>query len=78
MVAPRRHFGEQPAETAHRLADAEVALDVPALHRHGMEHRHAQVLLQPLDDVERTPGRAEHVDRLGALWLRRNASAMKS
>ena len=34
IVTRIRHFGDQAAESAHRFADAEVTLDIPALHRH--------------------------------------------
>src|SRR5215475_11955172 len=32
-----------------------------------MHHRHLQVLLERLDDWQRAPAGAEHVDRIGAL-----------
>src|SRR5262245_20744828 len=42
----------------------EMALNVPALRRNGVDHRYAKVLLKRLDDIEGAPGGTQHVDRL--------------
>src|SRR4029453_1363073 len=60
---------QQMAEAQARLAHVEALLDFPNARRHRMHHRHLQVLLQGLDDIESAPTGAEHVDRIGALGL---------
>src|SRR5262249_56113510 len=59
-----RQLGDQASEALHRLAHMEMSLDVPALRRNRMDHRDAEILLELVDDIEGTPGGAEHVDRL--------------
>src|SRR5262249_61931155 len=57
------------AEPADRLAHMQPLLDLPYPRRDRMHYRNLQVLLERLDDVERAPARAQHVDRVGALVL---------
>src|SRR5262245_62653260 len=51
----------------------QVALDVPALRGHRVNDRHPEILLELLDDIERAPGRAQHVDRLRLAVLKKDA-----
>src|SRR5258708_8333625 len=59
-----RHLRNEAPITHDRLTHMQVALDIPALCRDRVDDRHAEVLLQLLDDVERAPGGTQHVDRL--------------
>ena len=59
------------AVALHRLAHVQPLLDFPDPRRHRMHHRHLQILLQHVDDVERAPAGAEHVDGVGAFGLRK-------
>src|SRR5262245_18675024 len=60
---------EQMAETRSRLAHVQPFLNFPHAGGHRMHDRDLQVPLQRLDDVERAPAGAEHVDRVSALRL---------
>jgi hypothetical protein len=48
------------------LVDVQTVLDGPHAGRDGVHDRHAQVLLERLDDVQDAPARAEHVDAVCA------------
>src|SRR5215813_9999299 len=69
MVVSLRQRREQMAEARSRLAHVQPLLNFPYAGRHRVHHRHLQVLLQRLDDIERAPAGAEHVDRVGALHV---------
>src|SRR5437660_709909 len=57
-----RHRRQKLAEAGARLAHMQPLLDLPHPCGDRMDHRHAEVLLQGFDDVERAPARAQHVD----------------
>src|ERR1700757_4990774 len=58
---------EQMAVAGARLVHMEAFLEFPDPRRHGMNDRDAEILFQQIDDAERSPAGAEHVDRVGAL-----------
>ena len=60
-----------------RLAHVKMALDIPALRRDGVDHRHAKVLFKHLDDIEGAPGRARACRSPRRARCARNSRLMK-
>jgi hypothetical protein len=58
---------EQASVALDRFVDAEMPLDIPALRRHCVEHRHTKLRFQRFDDVERMPRRPQQIDGVGAV-----------
>src|SRR5215510_2536542 len=58
---------QHASEAAARLAHMQALLELPDPRGDGMHNRHLQVALERLDDRQRAPAGAEHVDRVGAL-----------
>src|SRR6266550_6647065 len=67
------HLRQQAAVALHRLLYRQTKLDFPAARRHRVHHRHAEVLLQQIDDRQYAPAGAEEVDRVGLAVLEEGA-----
>src|SRR5262245_11630715 len=65
----RDHLCEQLPVTFDRLADRQAQLHLPAARRHWVDDRHAEILLQQIDDWQHPPAGAEQIDRVGLAVL---------
>src|SRR5262245_25142495 len=65
-AARSRQRSEQIAEAVPRLAHVQPLLNFPNPRCHRMYDWNLQVLLEHLDDIQRTPAGAEHVNRVSA------------